>query len=119
MQFLLEMQDLCLTSPDHAYTQYEEAVKETYRESLQFACRHTSLFEQQTKTTAHQEARNKAGLPLQQIKVTCSPDARGTEDPTTPQLPQGLSYQSISPAKAGAGAIMHQHGNIEDTTGPL
>lgn len=32
--------------------------------------------------TAHQEARNKAGLPLQQSKITCIPNAQGTEDPT-------------------------------------
>lgn len=76
------MQYLCLASPDCTYTQYEEADREIYRELLQFACNCTSLFEWWTKMTAHQEARNKAGLPLQQSKITCIPGARGTEDTT-------------------------------------
>lgn len=104
-------QYLCIASPNNTHTRYEEADRETNRDLLKFAHNHTSLLEWQTKTTTYQEARNNAGLPLQQNRITCVPSGQRTPPHTS--VVAGTAGQRmrcaelpahLTPMRAGAGA---------------
>lgn len=73
--------------------------------------------------TTYQEARNNAGLPLQQNRITCIPSAQWTEDPTThlscgrdswseDEMCWATSTSHIHESRS----LLQQHGNTEGAT---